>query len=109
MSNDVTNDRRSVSSQSRELEAFEQRTPDQPDVQQIHGPIYREKAEPRDGYQPIPMWLLLPMFALLLWGGWYLGEHSGDFRVNNYEGPAAFVNAPRFSMKRPRLSRHRPY
>jgi mono/diheme cytochrome c family protein len=40
------------------------------------------------------MWLLLPVFALLIWGGWYLGEHSGDFRANNYEGPAAFVNSP---------------
>ena len=99
MSNEMTNDRRSVASQARELESYEQRTPDQPDVQQIHGPIYREKAEPRDGHQPIPMWLLLPMFALLIWGGWYLGEHSGDFRANNYEGPAAFVNSPHAGSK----------
>jgi mono/diheme cytochrome c family protein len=76
------------------LDSYEQPTADQPDVQQMHGPIYREKAEPRDGYQPIPMWLLLPIFALLLWGGWYLGEHSGDFRPDNYEGPAAFRGSP---------------
>jgi mono/diheme cytochrome c family protein len=77
-----------------DFEPYEQRDVKQPDVQQIHGPIYREKAEPRDGYQPIPMWLLLPVFALLLWGGWYLGEHSGDFRPDRYEGPAAFVGSP---------------
>ena len=93
MNNEMTNDRRSMVSQAGDLESYEQRTPDQPDVQQIHGPIYREKAEPRDGYQPVPMWLLLPVFALLIWGGWYLGEHSGDFRADNYEGPAAFVNS----------------
>lgn len=93
MNNETTNDRRSSDRQAGELDSYEQRTSDQPDVQQIHGPIYREKAEPLDGYQPIPMWLLLPVFALLIWGGWYLGEHSGDFRADNYEGPAAFVNS----------------
>jgi mono/diheme cytochrome c family protein len=95
----MTDERMNMASQARELESYEQRTPDQPDVQQIHGPIYREKAEPRDGYQPIPMWLLLPVFALLIWGGWYLGEHSGDFRPDNYEGPAAFVNSPNANSK----------
>jgi mono/diheme cytochrome c family protein len=73
------------------LNSYEHRSGDQPDIQDLHGPIYREKAEPRDGYQPIPIWLLLPTFALLLWGGWYLGEHNGDFRADRYEGRRAFV------------------
>lgn len=101
MSNDLTDDRGGIVSRRGEMESYEQRTPEQPDVQQIHGPIYREKVEPRDGHQPIPMWLLLPMFGLLLWGGWYLGEHSGDFRADNYDGPSAFMNSPNADAKQP--------
>jgi mono/diheme cytochrome c family protein len=63
-------------------------------VQQIHGPIYREKAEPRDGYQPIPMWLLLPVFALLLWGGWYLGAHSWRLSSRSIRWFAALTSLP---------------
>ena len=85
-----TDDTEARAEPSLELDAYEHRTEDQPDVQKIHGPIYREKSEPRDGYQPIPMWLLLPTFALLMWGGWYLGEFSGDFRADRYDGPSAF-------------------
>jgi mono/diheme cytochrome c family protein len=92
MSDKSTNARSRVAGQAHELESYEQRTPAQPDVQQIHGPIYREKAEPRDGYQPIPMWLLLPVFALLLWGGWYLGANSWDFRPDHYDGSAALTS-----------------
>jgi mono/diheme cytochrome c family protein len=77
------------------LDAYEHRTGSQPDVQTIHSPIYREKSEPRDGYQPIPMWLLLPAFALLMWGGWYLGEFSADFRADRYDGPTAFATSGR--------------
>ena len=94
MSSESTNARSPVGGHQRELESYEQRTAAQPDVQQIHGPIYREKAEPRDGYQPIPMWLLLPVFALLLWGGWYLGAHSWDFRPDQYDGTAALTRQP---------------
>jgi mono/diheme cytochrome c family protein len=72
------------------LEAYEQRGDDQPDVQRLHGPIYREKMEPRDGYQPVPTPFLLAMLALLLWGGWYLGRYSADFNPAALEGPRAF-------------------
>lgn len=51
----------------------------------------REKAEPRKGFQPIPMTLLVCLFALLMWGGWYLGEYDADFAPNRLDGPAAFV------------------
>ncbi len=52
------------------------------DVQAMHAPIMRERAEPRDGYEPIhPVWALL-FGAFLFWGGWYLGRYSGDFRVD---------------------------
>ncbi|MFW6049618.1 MAG: c-type cytochrome [Myxococcota bacterium] len=49
-------------------------------VLRMHEPIAREKDEPKDGFDPLPTWLLFIFFGLLLWGGWYLGEHGGDFR-----------------------------
>lgn len=52
------------------------------DVHALHDPIYREKARPRDGYQPIPLTLIFLFFGLLGWGGWYLGAFSGDWRVD---------------------------
>ncbi len=52
------------------------------DVHEMHDPILREKERPRDGFQPIPTTLLLIFFALLMWGGWYLGTYSGDWRVD---------------------------
>lgn len=55
---------------------------EQYDVQAMHAPIMRERAEPRDGYEPIhPIWSLL-FGAFLFWGGWYLGRFSGEFRVD---------------------------
>ncbi|MCX7700303.1 MAG: c-type cytochrome [Gemmataceae bacterium] len=52
------------------------------DVQAMHAPIMRERAEPRDGYEPIhPIWSLI-FGAFLFWGGWYLGRYSGEFRVD---------------------------
>jgi len=51
-------------------------------VQDLHAPIMREKAEPRDGFEPIPPWLT-PIFGILLfWGGWYMAKHSADFRAD---------------------------
>ncbi len=40
-------------------------------------------ADPTDGYEPVPLWLISIFGALLLWGGWYLGAHSAGW--NPYE------------------------
>ncbi len=52
------------------------------DIHDLHDPIVREKARPRDGYQPIPLTLIFLFFGLLMWGGWYMGAYSGDWRVD---------------------------
>ena len=61
------------------------------DVIHLHEPMYRELAEPRDGYEPTPTWLVFFAMALLGWGGWYLGTYSAGFSSSVYEGgsPAA--------------------
>jgi mono/diheme cytochrome c family protein len=49
-------------------------------VLELHEPIAREKDEPRDGYEPLQTWLVFVFFAVIGWGGWYLGRYSAEFR-----------------------------
>ncbi len=72
------------------LDSFEQQHGPEVDVELLHAAVYREKTDPKEGKQPVPIWLILSSFALLMWGGWYLGSHSADFAGNRYEGPSAF-------------------
>lgn len=67
------------------------RDPQEPDIERLHAPIMREKLEPREGFQPIPMTLLFGLFVLLMWGGWYLGEYDADFQPQKLDGPTAFI------------------
>lgn len=69
------------------LQQFEQRSSGEMDIEQVHSAVYREKTEPREGHQPVPLWLILIAFALLMWGGWYLGTYSAGFSLENYEAP----------------------
>lgn len=50
------------------------------DVGSMHAAIMREQNEPRDGFEPIPIWLVGIFGALLFWGGWYLSTYSGGWR-----------------------------
>ncbi len=73
------------------LDMHEQRRGVEPDVEEIHEVVYREKTEPREGGQPLPTEMIVAAFALLLFGGWYLGKYSADFAVDRYEGPNAYA------------------
>jgi len=54
--------------------------PELTSVRELHGPIMREKREPRDGNEPVPLWLTFVFGALLFWGGGYTIYYSGGFR-----------------------------
>ena len=41
------------------------------DMQDIHAQLMREKEEPREGFSPIPIFLLFAFAALCFWGGVY--------------------------------------
>ncbi|MHC4847848.1 MAG: c-type cytochrome [Planctomycetota bacterium] len=47
------------------------------DVQELHGPILRERGDPREGYEPVPMWFTALCGALVFWAGWYMSEFGG--------------------------------
>lgn len=69
--------------------------PEKTDVGALHAPIMREKLEPRDGYEPVPLWLVAAFGALLFWGGWYLATYNGGFRADVLsEEPRARFEVP---------------
>ncbi|HPA16555.1 MAG TPA: cytochrome c [Verrucomicrobiae bacterium] len=51
----------------------------------IHAAVLREKIEPREGMEPMPIWLWLAVSLLIGWGGWYLGTFSGGYRADNFD------------------------
>ncbi|MCE9532084.1 MAG: cytochrome c [Planctomycetes bacterium] len=57
------------------------------DVQRIHAPVIREHNEPRDGLEPIPVWMGMCFGALLFWGGMYMSSNSGEYRGDVYDRP----------------------
>jgi mono/diheme cytochrome c family protein len=64
-------------------------------VIRLHEPIARELEEPRDGFEPTPMWWVFAVMALLGWGGWYLGTYSGNWQADVYdERPGALAGPP---------------
>ncbi len=54
-------------------------------VQGMHGVLMREQAEPRDGFEPVPFWVAIVCGALLMWGGYYIGANSADFRADVFD------------------------
>jgi mono/diheme cytochrome c family protein len=61
-------------------------------VEPIHlvAAAVREMSEPKDGFSPTPVLLLMVYFALAMYSGYYLAQYSGGFRPNIYSNrPAA--------------------
>ena len=54
-------------------------------VRDVHGAILREKDDPRDGYEPIPLWLVSAFMALVFWAGAYLSFYSGGFQSDVFD------------------------
>lgn len=68
------------------------------DVTEIHAALLREQPEPRDGFEPVNLWLVALTGGLLFWGGYYLANFSGRFEGGEYSeyphGQATAVAAP---------------
>jgi len=71
-----------------ELEAAERKTPD---VIPLHRAVMREMAEPRDGLEPVPVWLILGFLSLAGWAGYYIAMNSGGFAPDQYNEKAMFA------------------
>lgn len=57
---------------------------------QLHDPT----ADPEDGYEPVPLWLIAMFGGLLAWGGWYLGTYSAGFRWYELDEKALYKAQP---------------
>ncbi len=69
------------------------------DVARLHTVILREREEPKEGAEPVSLWLITFMGVLLFWGGFYLQRYSGGYEplvYNENAGGAVLVqtNAP---------------
>jgi mono/diheme cytochrome c family protein len=62
------------------------------DVTSMHASIMHEKAEPQEGHEPISLWLVTFIGALLFWGRLYLQRYSGNFQPLVYN-EKAFLSA----------------
>lgn len=49
-------------------------------VARVHGSIMREREDPSDGYEPVPLWLVTLIMVVVFWSGMYLAFNSGGFR-----------------------------
>lgn len=73
--------------------------PGQDSVSRMLDVLMREQAEPRDGFEPVPFWVAIVCGALLMWGGYYIGTNTADFRRDVFDrsdltgvtGPAGVV------------------
>jgi mono/diheme cytochrome c family protein len=54
-------------------------------VQAMHDVLMREHAEPRDGFEPVPFWVAVVCGGLLMWGGFYVGTNSADFKRDTFD------------------------
>jgi mono/diheme cytochrome c family protein len=57
---------------------------EQHDVVDIHAALLREKPEPKEGFEPMNLWLVVLTGGLLFWGGYYLANYSGRFEADEY-------------------------
>ena len=55
------------------------------DVSGIHAAVLREKADPKEGMEPVSLWLIALTGVLLFWGGFYLQRYSGGYKPLVYD------------------------
>jgi len=64
------------------------------DIDRIHSSVTREKGEPRDGLEPISIWVVSLCGLALFVGGAYLTQFSGGFQWDVYSEYAGNVGGP---------------
>lgn len=73
------------------------------EVQDVHAQLLREKEEPHEIYNPIPLILIFAFGALCVWAGAYLVRYSGEFRSDAFNpnfksGASEVAVAPELSL-----------
>ncbi len=68
--------------------------PEKFDVSSLHAQIAREKLDPRDGFEPVPIWLVFLFGILVFWAGYYFATYNGGFKADAYDGSPMGTNVP---------------
>jgi mono/diheme cytochrome c family protein len=55
------------------------------DVMDIHAAVLREQPEPKEGFEPLNLWMVVFIAGLLFFAGSYLTRYSGGFRANHFD------------------------
>jgi mono/diheme cytochrome c family protein len=55
------------------------------DVQKVHGSLLREREDPKEGAEPIPLWLMTFFFIVIFWAGAYFCNYSGGFKADVFD------------------------
>jgi mono/diheme cytochrome c family protein len=63
------------------------------DVAALHAVVLREREEPNEGAEPVSLWLITFMGAVLFWGGFYLQRYSGGYHALVYNENASELTA----------------
>ncbi len=89
--NHVSRGPRAGAGDSTPLQRLEDRE-ERMDVAELHAVILRERAEPKEGAEPISIWLITFMGILLFWGGVYLQKYSGGYQALVYNETVTGMN-----------------
>jgi mono/diheme cytochrome c family protein len=54
-------------------------------IRQIHESILREKVDPQDGMEPMPLWLIGVVLVVVMFCGYYLGQYNGGFSATGFD------------------------
>lgn len=65
------------------------------DLNKLHYAAMREREEPFEGREPVPLWMSASFILLIAWGGWYLGRYDAHFEASRADmQPVAVAGAP---------------
>lgn len=98
----MSEDQKETQSPNQGKESLEKAAMQDEQMQDIHAQLMREKEEPHEGFNPIPVFLVFVIMVLGFWGGIYLVLYSGEFRADafdpKFKGTAKATVLPEISL-----------
>ena len=81
----MSEDNQDLNPESGTKQSLEKAAMQDAQMQNVHAQLMREKEEPHEGFNPIPVFLVFVMMILGFWGGIYIVLYSGEFRADAFD------------------------
>ena len=98
----MSDDQKATDTPNQGKESLEKAAMQDEQMQEVHAQLMREKEEPHEGFNPIPVFLVFVIMVLGFWGGIYLVLYSGEFRADafdpKFKGTAKATVLPEISL-----------